>query len=149
MKLSLDIQIQALSDFSICYFKDILHDKNSPPHRYIVIPTDNDLYLIVCIITSQIDNKFSYYSKRNEKCLASLVVLEANELDCLTTKSVIDCNNALYLHKHALVKRIVPGTYTYIPDNIDQEIIARTLIAIDSSPLVKRNVKKSIQIHAK
>jgi len=78
------------------YFKNKCYMKTTPPHYYISIPIADEHYLLLYVITSQIENKRSYYSRTNQKALDSLVHIDRNEINILTRPSVIDCNSPIY-----------------------------------------------------
>lgn len=144
MEISIDYDIELLPDFSVCKFQDKYHSKDSPPHYYIIIPTRSNLYLVICMITSQIEKKISYYQKSNKKCLPGLVVLGERELPFLEKKSVIDCNRANYILKKDLCKRIIPKSYKFISEGIPVELRNRIIKAIKDSPVIKPYVKTNL-----
>ena len=145
--IPISLDISTIDSFSLCLFKDTHHAKNAPHHYYIIIPTDTSYCFVICLISSQIEKRVSYYTKNNQKCLQSLVMLDGSELKFLTKPSVIDCNNAEYVHKRELLQRIAPGTYKKINENIPTELREKIIAAIDSSPKVKPFVKQSIKLN--
>ncbi|OGP53602.1 MAG: hypothetical protein A2Y65_02695 [Deltaproteobacteria bacterium RBG_13_52_11] len=105
----------------------------------------------MCIITSQIEKRVKYYQKANAKALKSLVKISNETFVFLTTESVIDCNRMELLSKEELLKRIDPKGPCEIkaisekfPSFLKREIFS----AIDQSPLISSDIKKSIkEIH--
>jgi len=144
MDIPLSLEVKHIEGFSICFFKDKNHPKKSPSHYYITIPTNQNFYLVICLISSQWEKRRDYYEKTNKKCLSSLIVSNKTELNFLKTKSVIDCNNAEYIHKNELKNRIVPGTYKFVSGNMPETLKTRIIDAIKISPKIKPYIKQSI-----
>ena len=57
MDIPVHLDVKFLKGYNVCYFKDVQHDVESPPHFYITIPCKDDSYLVLCIITSKIERK--------------------------------------------------------------------------------------------
>ena len=144
MKLPISLCIDALEGFSVCHFKDLHHQKEAPAHYYVVIPTVNSAYLIICLITSKVVKICNYYTKSNSACLESIVNLKPSDLSFLRCKSIIDCNSAQYIHRNALKKIIKEDTYALIVKRIPSDLINIIISAIDSSPMIKPVIKKAI-----
>lgn len=91
MEIPPEVIANSLSGFCICYFKNATHDPEAPPHYHVTIPISDDSSLLLCIVTSQVDNKAWYYKKTNDNALASLVIVNKANLSFLKKESVIDC----------------------------------------------------------
>jgi hypothetical protein len=135
--------IKSIKDWCICHFKDLTHKPQAPPHYYVIIPIFNSDELIICIITSQIEHKKSYYQKKRPEALKSLVFIGKEEFSFLIKDSLIDCNQAEMILREHLIYEIHPNpgfkiTERNIPDKIKHEIKE----AIQESPLVRRYIKK-------
>ncbi len=135
-----------INDFKICYFKDIDHDASSPPHYYLCVPVKGCEFVLLCMITSQVQ-KIKFY--RREKNLLNYVVeLQKNALSFLDKdESVIDCNKAELIEIEDFVNKI--ALYSTDPLKIKYEIISedikkRVINAIMGSPEVEKITKKSI-----
>lgn len=141
-----DYIAKTLSGFCICYFKNTKHDTEAPPHYHITIPINDDTGLLLCIITSQIENRVRYYRKTNKAAIQSLVSVNKGDLSFLKKESVIECNHPILIRKNEF-SRIVDPDHKFkvisrnIPSNIKKEIIK----AIKSSPIVKPFTKKLIK----
>ena len=144
MDIPLRIEVNCLEGFSVCFFKDKNHSEESPSHYYITTPTNQNFYLVICLISSQWKKRQEYYNKSNKKCLNSLILIDNTELNFLKTKSVIDCNNAEYIHKNELNNRISPGTYKFILENIPDDLKTKIINAIKISPKIKPYIKKAL-----
>lgn len=144
MDFSLDIDLQYLDGFSVCYFKDVQHSEDSPPHYYVTIPAKNDSCLIICMSTSQEENITNYYTKANKECLNSLITLDVGDMEWVKKRSIIDCNGAEWIHKNSLKRRICLGSYHHIsetvPENIKKDIIAAIIKSPKVKPFIKRNM---------
>lgn len=55
---------KTLSGFSICFFKNSTHDPEAPPHYHITVPITDESYLLLCVMTSQVENIAWYYHKK-------------------------------------------------------------------------------------
>jgi hypothetical protein len=119
MDLPPEVLLNSIRDFCILYFKDVNHAKEAPPHFYITFPIKDDLNLIICIITSQIGSKEKYYKRTNPKAIKSLIPIDSNIFSFLdrNKKSIIECNQAEFLSKEELVKRIDPNGPCEIKEN--------------------------------
>jgi len=143
-----EVTVNFLSDFCICYFKDTHFKQKSPPHYYINIPISDNAFLLLCIFTSQVENKRKYYSLFNEATLNSLVYLHEGDLPFLRKETVVDCNNP-YLIRKIQVKEFVDEkqglkiemSSEKIPPILKNQVID----AIKRSPVVKPFIKKLIR----
>ena len=151
MEIPPGVLLNSIKDFCILYFKDVKHTKEAPTHFYVAFPVKDDLNLIICIITSQIESREKYYKNTNLKAVKSLVPIDRNIFSFLNKKSIIDCNRAELLSKEELERRIdgpceikerkIP---LYLKREVGSAIIQSPLIASYVKRLIKeKNRKKS------
>lgn len=137
---------KTLSGFCVCYFKNTTHDPEAPPHYHITVPISDDSSLLLCIITSQVENKAWYYHKTNEEAESCLVSVDKHDLPFLKRKSLIDCNQPVLIHKNKFSKIIDPDhKFEVVTRNIPKEIKKKIVKAIKDSPIVKPFIKKLIK----
>lgn len=118
-----DFVAKTLAGFCVCYFKNTTHDPEAPPHYHITVPISNESSLLLCIITSQIENKVWYYQKTKESAESSLVLVDKDDLPFLKKASVIDCNQPMLIHKNKFSKIIDPDNkFEVVSRNIPGEI---------------------------
>jgi hypothetical protein len=143
MHLPHDLVLQSIDNWCITYFKDTTHHKDAPPHFYITIPINESICFIVCIITSQIDKRVSYYSNINKAALDSLILVDNKELSFLSKKCIVDCNKAELVTKEELKKRIVYVTGIEVKRrDLSDDFKGHIKKAITGSPLIAQRVKK-------
>lgn len=143
MDLPNEVIISSIKSFCVCHFKDVKHNPDAKPHFYVNVPVNESSSLLLCIITSQIENRKNYYSKTNKKALNSLVYVDNMTLSFLSKESVIDCNQPELIGRHELIKMVDPKygiemKASQIPLNLQKKIIQ----AIQNSPVVKKYIKK-------
>lgn len=104
--------------------------------------------MVICIITSQMNKKISYYERVNQKAIPCLVHADQRDLTFLNPKrpSLIDCNSAELLSKGQLNHRMdtshgIEVAQREIPD----DLVEKVTNAILNSPVVKPNVKKALK----
>jgi hypothetical protein len=136
--------------FYICYFRDLRHKKESPPHFHVLVPVSNATFLCLCIITTKFENLSEYYNREGEeKALECLVYIDSSDFAFLTASRgcVINCNVAEIVDKDGL-DRIIDKKYGFQikanHDDFSAELKVKILNAIDESPIVKGYVKKMI-----
>lgn len=140
--------IDSIDDFCVLFFKDKDHSDDAPPHFYLTFPINNNLSLIICIFTSQIEKQRHFYNKANKKALRCLLTVNNNIFKFLSRNdSIIDCNQAKLLSKEELIKRIDIRRYRCdiktrkVPEFIKRDV--RT--GIIRSPLIEKRIKKIIK----
>jgi len=132
------------SKTTVYSFKNSEYDSSAPAHLHIVIPINDSDYVLLTMITSQVEKRKGYYA-HNPKALASVIDIEKDDLDLIRKESVIDCNKPLYQTREELAT-IISGDIEYIDVSIPDELIDRIKVGIVNSPLVKPIIKKSIEI---
>lgn len=146
MDISPDYIAKTLSGFCVCYFKNTTHAPEAPPHYHLTVPISDDSSLLLCLITSQIENKAWYYHKTNEAAGSCLVLVDKGDLPFLKKASVIDCNQPILIHKNKFGKIIDPDhRFEVVSRNIPKEIKEKIIMAIKDSPIVKPFIKKLIK----
>jgi hypothetical protein len=132
---------KSLTDFCLCYFAEKNHPK---PHYYLSVPINDNSSILLCIVTSQIENKLWYYRKtRREEAIQCLVPVDETTLPTLSRKSVVECNVPRYVLREDFGK-IIDSKHGFksvtreIPDDLKTQVID----AIKKSPLVKPYLKK-------
>lgn len=135
-----------LSGFSVCYFKNTAHDPEAPLHYHITIPISDESSLLLCLVTSQIENKAWYYHKTNEEAEACLVLVNKNDFAFLKKDSVIDCNQPIFEHKNKFDRLVDPDhKFKVITRDIPDDVKEKIIKAIKDSPIVKGFIKKMIK----
>lgn len=140
-------QIQKLTGCSILYFKDITHEEGVPPHYHFIIAPADPADFVICLITSKVEKRESYYGRVNKKAAECLVKIDDSTLSFLSKSSVIDCNQAELIRRADLMKR-VDHDYDFKIEVRDAEIpeMLKTQVraAIKNSPLISNYIKKLI-----
>lgn len=141
-----DYIARTLSGFCVCYFKNTTHDPEAPPHYHITVPISDDSSLLLCIITSQIENKAWFYHGTNEKAISSLVRVDKRSLSFLKKESLIECNLPILIHKNQINKIVDPDhKFKIISRDIPEDIKEKIVQAIKASPIVKPFIKQLIR----
>ena len=89
--------ITALNSCSIIRFKDKRLHNSVSRHYYVAIPVDKDTSLLLCIITSKVENRMDYAKRM--KSIDGLVKVSKKDIPCLDMESVIDCNQTTLVSK--------------------------------------------------
>ncbi len=141
-----DIIAQNLTEFCICFFKNLEYSPDSPPHYYITVPINDDSSLLLCIITSQIENRVRYYHNRgSDAAISSLVKVNKGDLLFLKKESIIDCNAPVLILKKEFHKIVDPDyNCKLITRDISLQVRKKVVEAIKNSPIVKPFIKKLI-----
>jgi hypothetical protein len=135
-----------LNGFCVCHFKHKEHSDNAPPHFYVTVPVSSESSLLLCIITSQIEKKLSYYSKINKDCIDSLVRITSDDMDFLSKNSIIECNSPMLILRNHLGKVIAIKTpLDIITRDIPKSVQKKIIDAIKRSPLVKPHIKNLLK----
>jgi len=146
MDIPPEILLQSINDFCILFFKDTTHNKNAPPHFYVAFPVKDGQYLVICILTSQVESQKNYYRRTNPKAVRSLIQISRDDLSFLNKDTAIDCNRAEMLSREELKKRInsdppLQLKERKIPSYLKKEICS----GIVQSPLIPPYLKKLIK----
>ena len=148
MDLPPEVLLNSIRDYCVIYFKDRQHRQDAPPHFYLTFPIKDDLSLIICLITSQVEKQSEYYRRTNTKAEQCLIQVSNDIFAFLDRrkKSVIDCNRAELLSKEELKKRIDPKfpleiKERKVPSYLKKEIGS----AIIQSPLISKIIRDLIK----
>ena len=150
MKFPPNINIESLSEFCICYYKDTAHGPDAPLHYHISIPLKDDNYLLFVLLTSQLDKKIEYYNKVNKKALNSIVSLDIyiNHFPFLYKDiTVIDCNQPIFDFKNEFIANKIidwDNNFKIEQRNIPFDLKKAIVSALKASPIVKPFIKNLI-----
>ena len=144
MRLPPDIVINNISDWKVLYFKDLAKGASCPPHFHVVIPTLQNQYLVLCLISTKIDQRKKFYSPAGEE--KYLVQVSHDTLSCLTKESIVDCPAAELLDRDTLLNRIEElNNLKTVGCEVSSSLRARIKKAIMSSAVVETRIKKLIK----
>jgi len=124
-------------------FKNKDYDKNAPKHYHISIKVKNDNYVLLTLITSQVDKKKKFYELSNHILLESLILISNNDIDVLSKESCIDCNQPIFLTTEELLAKI-DGDIEFIDVKIDTNLKRKIVQAIKKSLMVREEIKEQI-----
>jgi len=124
-------------------FKNKDYDKNAPKHYHISIKVKNDNYVLLTLITSQVDKKKKFYELSNHTLLESLILISNNDIDVLSKESCIDCNQPIFLTTEELLAKI-DGDIEFIDVKIDTNLKRKIVQAIKKSLMVRDEIKEQI-----
>lgn len=147
MELPLDILVNNIEDsfktLKLYLFKNRDYDKNAPKHYHISIKVKNNNYVLLTLITSQVDKKKRFYKLSNPKLLESLIIISSDDIDVLSKESCIDCNQPIFLTKEELLAKI-DGSIEFIEVKMDMNLKEKIIQAIKKSPMVRDEIKEQI-----
>ncbi|MCK5537684.1 MAG: hypothetical protein KAI79_12720, partial [Bacteroidales bacterium] len=87
-------------------------------HFHICLKVNNDSYILLFLVTSQVDKRLQYYKIRNDERFSDTVVVFDNTLiTCLSKQSCVDCNQPKYLTRDELFAEI-SGEVKFIDTDI-------------------------------
>ena len=64
-------------------FKNKTYDTNLPSHFHIALSTKDSKYIVLSMITSQVDNKIKYYNLINKDLLESVLPISNNDINII------------------------------------------------------------------
>lgn len=143
--------------FNLIHFKDKTFKKTDPAHFYVTISLGDEKYLLITIITSQMENLYRYYIKNDdEDALNCLLPVSNIDFSVLTKKCVINCNNTQLLSKSELLN-IIDKEYEGVCNkeciscfhfdyDFPIDLKVKILDGIEASPIVKDNTKEYVAI---
>jgi hypothetical protein len=150
--LPLDFVIKTYSNsnsgFNISHFKNTQHDKSAPAHFHITISLKNEMSLVVCMITSQMQRLERIYRSTEPDAIDCLIPLDSTVFPFITKSCVINCNEAKLLTSKEFAQIIdrTHGIEAKAGDNdIDLELKENIIKAIYRSPLVHENSKNALK----
>ena len=118
------------------------YDKNAPAHFHIALKTTQDEYLVLSMITSQVEKKIKYYSLTNKSLVDSVLIINSDDIDILEKESCIDCNEPIYSTKEEIES--IALDLEYIEAKIDKNLKNKIIKAIKSSAKVRDEIKNSL-----
>ena len=121
--------------------KDYAH--NAPKHYHISISIKDDSYILLTLITSQVEKKKRFYELSNPSLLESLIITSGNDIDILSKESCIDCNQPIFLTKEELLSK-VDGNIEFIEAQIDKKLKEKILQSIKKSLMIRDEIKEQI-----
>ncbi len=142
IKLPTSEKIKSIKTWYFVHFKDKAFDSSAPPHYYVIIPSKSG-YLIVCLITSNVESRVNYYNFHTGLS-ASLVHLNNNDLIFIDRKCVIDCNKPEIFTMAELEQRIDSNIWFDLIEEVNDKIKKKVFDAINSSIMVEEAIKKDL-----
>ena len=148
MDIPINIKVQSIQDSltsqKLYLFKNNSYSDDAPSHYHLAIKTNDDKYLLLTMITSQVEKKKQYYAD-SPTLLSSLVELSAADVNQISSRlnlnSCIDCNRPILKTNEELLANITTDSFEYIDATIQSDLIDKITTAIKSSPQVRPNVK--------
>lgn len=125
-------------------FKNIDHEENAPSHYHVALKVSDNQYILLLMLTSQVEKRQRRYEiMNNEKAKGSVVVVDNESITFLEKQSCIDCNDVkLYTAEELSAK--IDGDLKFQGTDIDKALRPNLVAAIKNSPLVKPRIKKLI-----
>ncbi len=148
MDIPKNIQVNVIQDSltsqKLYLFKNKTYVDTAPSHYHLAIKTNNDNYILLTMLTSQVDKKKIFYEDLPSS-LSSLVQISASDINKISTRlhldSCIDCNKPILKTNEELLATISEDSFEYIDASIDNNLILEIIDAIKSSPQVRPNIK--------
>lgn len=142
MEIPLQIAVESIRDSyvhkKIFLYREKKHSPSSPPHYHLAFEINEEQYLIIVFITSQVEKKKKYTTK-------GIVEVNHSDFDCLTKPSCIDCNIVDFVTKDEL-KQDIDGEIKIISiSSFNESLRERIFRAIIESPSVNPYVKDMLQ----
>lgn len=139
MEISPELFLNSAQDWAVMYFED--KDEKIGPHFYVLIPTIEGQYLIVCIITSKVAKQRQFYAPIGED--QYLVEVGPEDLSCLSLSSIVVCPKAQLIQKEILLQRIANWNQRKsMCGNFPDDIKRKISFAIKNSIIVPEEVKE-------
>ncbi|MDR2342318.1 MAG: hypothetical protein LBD84_04695 [Campylobacteraceae bacterium] len=125
-------------------FVDTAH-KNPKPHYYLIIPSSDNEFAVVSLITSKIDTVKNRY-KDSPEARNCLLKLDSSHINTLWKDSIIDANSVEIITKEALLKK---DSIKYVENDgcIEICIFVSLITCIRNSPVISPKNKKKIEKH--
>lgn len=139
MKIPSSLYIDSIVEPCICHYKDKTFAPDSPPHFNLLIPVENNVSLVICIFTSQVEKRLSFH--KDPKTRECLHKVNKNIFKFLSKDTIIDCNSVQHLNKDELIGRIEENTFTKIANPLPKEFLSEVIRKILQSPVVKLEIK--------
>lgn len=147
MDLPLNLVVKNIEDTfksnKLYLFKNINFSTNSPSHYHIALSTKDGKYIVLSMITSQVDKKIKYYNLTNKALIKGIVSISNNELSLLDRDSCIDCNQPMYVTNEELIA-LVKDEIKFINIKIESSLKNKIIKAIKASDMVRDEIKGNI-----
>lgn len=147
MDLPLNLVIQSIEDTlksnKIYLFKNKNYDTNSPSHYHIALSTKDKKYIVLSMITSQVDKKKKYYNMLDKGLSKNVISISSDEINMLDKNSCIDCNQPMYLTNEELFA-LVKDEIKFIDIQIDNVLKNKIINAIKESDMVRDEIKGNL-----
>ena len=151
MDIPKNIQVKAIQDSltsqKLYLFKNKTYSNTAPAHYYLAIKTNNDNYILLTMLTSQVEKKKIFYED-SPSLLSSLIQISASNITKISPRlhldSCIDCNRPILKTNEELLANIAENSFEYIDACIENSLIVEIIDAIKSSPQVRPNIKNTI-----
>lgn len=150
MELPLAIAIKAIRPTldSLFLFRNKDYDKNAPAHYHIALPTVNNDYILLTMLTSKGAKRKLFY-KDNQKALGCIIGLNAGDLGGIVKDkdTVIDCNKPIY-RKQTELAVIIEGSIDIVTAVIPESLLTDIARAVMRSPIAPPYIKNAIDLGA-
>lgn len=146
-----------IAEFNLIHFRDAAHGESAPAHYWVSVSMGDGQCMLLSMVTSQIQNLDRRYASvrpdKAEALLNSLVPLSKSDLSAINKDSVVNCNDAVFLSKRELIKKIdaayvsrSQSCFDIIHRDMDFgfDLKNRIIQAISDSPDIKPEVKENI-----
>ncbi len=147
MDLPLNLIIDNIEDSfkssKVYLFKNKTYDTNSPSHFHIALSTKDSKYIVLSMITSQVDKKIKYYNLINKDLLKSVLPISNNDINIIDKDSCIDCNQPMYLTIEELFA-LVEDKIEFIDIHIDSNLKNKIVKAIKGSDMIRDEIKENL-----
>lgn len=151
MDIPKNIQVKAIQDSltsqKLYLFKNKTYSNTAPAHYHLAIKTNNDNYILLTMLTSQVEKKKIFYED-SPSLLSSLIQISASNITKISPRlhldSCIDCNRPILKTNEELLANIAENSFEYIDACIENSLIVEIIDAIKSSPQVRPNIKNTI-----
>lgn len=141
MDISPELFLSSTNDWAVMYFE--YKESSIGPHFYLLIPTVEDQFLVVCIITSKVDKQKERYAPCGED--KYVIEVGPKDISCLTRDSVIVCPQAQLMQKDVLLERISYWNQKKsLCGNIADSVKQKISFAIKQSQIVSEDVKEFV-----
>jgi len=145
MEIPPEVRIRAgIKTGTVYYFKEDSHEKDAPPHHFVVInshPASDRILILVCA-SSRVDK-----IKKNRKNLPAetLVEVSRSEYADFVLPTIFDCNTVYEKTISDIVKKLQDGKLGTYNLDMSLEIVEKLKEGVLLSPLVRRELKKVLK----
>jgi hypothetical protein len=138
-------RINLIKDWDILYFADNSKPSGKDTHYHIIIPAKQDKLLIICMITSQIENCRLFWEASGED--KNFVDVNPKNLSCLDKDSIVLCPETELVTKKCLIERISSLNAKKTDGCIIAECLKKEILTcIQRSNVVEEIIKESLPV---